>query len=222
MKNVTGRTITLMGIIMLCYIVLRETYAIIHDFQITKKTSIARYDDLFTKQTQNQLRIYSTIISKHRQPESLYLYKGKYHIMVYSVLLSNRLKMANIVNYINESSKINLNADYAFRSRFNYDMKVREGGAGTISKVNFRFSGDLIRSIVKNDSLLCYYYKFKNFSLNRDNQCDTFDVLANAADTIIPANIEFIRKDSILYILILVVYQTCFRVNNSLKTRNIL
>jgi hypothetical protein len=55
-----------------------------HDFQITKKNSIARYDDLFAKQAQNQLRISSTIISKPRQPESLYLYKGKYHIMVYS------------------------------------------------------------------------------------------------------------------------------------------
>jgi hypothetical protein len=187
----------------MCYIVLRETYAIIHDFQITKKTSIARYDGLFAKQAQNQLRISSTIISKHRQPESLYLYEGKYHVMVYSVLLSNPLKVANIVNYIDRSSSPNLNADYGFRSRFNYDMTVREGGVGTISKVNFRFSGDLIRTIVNNDSLLCYYYKFKTFSINYDKQGDTQDLLATAEDSTIPADIEFIRKDSILYILIL-------------------
>jgi hypothetical protein len=59
--------------------------------------------------------------------------------------------------------------------------------------------------MVKNDSLLCYYYKYKTFSLNYDNQGDTHDLLANAEDTTIPADIEFIRKDSVLYILILTV-----------------
>jgi len=203
MRNFTGRSITVIGIIILCYIVCRETYSIIHDFQTTTKTSIASYDNLFAKQTQNELRFYSTIISKHRQPESLYLYKGKYHILVYSVLLSSRLNVENIVNYINESSKINLNADFGFRLGLGYDMNIREGGTGAVSKVNFRFSGDLIRPIVKNDSLLCYYYKFKTFSLNYDNQGDTHDLLATAEDSAIPANIEFVRKDKILYILIL-------------------
>jgi uncharacterized membrane protein YkgB len=82
-------------------------------------------------------------------------------------------------------------------------MNIRVGNTDTISKVNFKFSGDLIKPIVKNDSLLCYYYKFKTFSLSYNNQDDTYDIIAKANDSALPANIEFIRKGKILYILIL-------------------
>ncbi|WP_158989842.1 hypothetical protein [Mucilaginibacter sp. L196] len=203
MKKFNGRSIIWVCLLVVFYAASRMIYTAIHDPQTTTKTQIRSYDNLFAKQIQGQLRFYSTIISEHRQPESLYIYNGKYHIIVYSVLLSHALKIGNIVNYTNESSRININAIYNDRFGLNYEMNIRVGNTDTISKVNFKFDGDLIKPIAQNDSLLCYYYKFKTFSLSYNNQDDTYDIIAKANDSAIPANIEFIRKGKILYILIL-------------------
>lgn len=205
MKKDKGRSIIVVCLGIVFYIVIRFVYTIVHNPQTTAKTSIARYDSLFTKQAHYQLKFYSTILSKYRQPESLYIYKGEYYITVFSVPLLHATKIESIINYSDEISRINLNAVYSDRSGQNYEMMISESSTDAISKLNFKYSGNPIKIVSESDSEICYNLKFQTFSFSYNNQNNTYDVIAKANNTPVPANIEFIERGKLLYIMIITV-----------------
>jgi len=178
-------------------------YTMVDDGATSSKTSLDEYNNLFNKESYNKLQILATVKSRNRMPISTYVFDGKYNICVFKVTLLNNSKLSDIIHYENETSSKSLNATYADLPSFNFNMSIKAGKSVSVSILHFKSSGGTIKSVVSNDSLACYFYKFHTFSINYNNE--PYDIIANAKDSNIPANVAFIKKGKILYIVLMTI-----------------
>lgn len=176
-------------------------YTAIDDKETSSKISLTEYNELFYKEAQSKFKILATVESKNRPPVSTYVYDKSYNICVFKVILIKNSPLKNIINYENGTSNQSLNAVYADLPSFNFDMHIKVGRSVNVTNVKFKFHGDSIKLIEKNDSLYCYYFKFKSFSVNYNDE--PYDIIANADQSNIPASILFKKKGKVLYLILM-------------------
>jgi len=185
--------------------ILRILYIRHYDHETSSKTVFDAYNNLFSKSAQEKLKILSTIQSKHREPESNYVYDSSYNVFVFRVKLADSIELEKIINIKNENSVISLKAVYrALPSPDNFEIDKKEGKTDSVAKLNYRFEGSPIRTIAKNDSVICQYLKFKNMSVSYNDDNTTYDIIAKVNDSRdIPISVEFIKRGGFLYIMLL-------------------
>lgn len=176
-------------------------YAWINDHETSSKIPLAEYNNLFNQDAQGKLQILATVISRNRKPVSTYVYDKRYNICVFKVILLKDSDLKSIINYQNETSNKSLNAVYSNLPSFNFGMSIRIGKSVTVTTVHFRFNGDSIKLVAKNDSLNCYYYKFSSFSINYNDE--PYDIVAKADRPSIPASLIFKKKGKVLYVILM-------------------
>lgn len=181
--------------------ILFGVYTVI-DNQITRSgIPLPEYNNLFTKDAQGKLHILVTTKSRNREPISTYTYENRFNICVSKILLPKNLPLKKLISFQNESSYELMNVVYADLPAFNFHMKVKAGKSILASTVHFKYSGDTIIPVKKNDSLFCYYFKFKTFSINYNNE--SYDIVAYSDKSTIPAGLAFIKKNRFLYVIII-------------------
>jgi len=185
------------------YEVSRLIYTMIDDDETSSKVPLTEYENLFNKDAQGKLNILATVKSKNRQAVSTYVYDKKYNLCVFKVILSKNLELTRIIDYKNESSSKSLNAAYEGLPCFNFDMSIKAGKSVPVSSIHFKSNGDSIKYIARNDSLVCFYYKFKSFSINYNDE--PYDIIATADQSNIPADILFKKRGKVLYIIIMTI-----------------
>jgi hypothetical protein len=178
-------------------------YTMLDDQETSSKIPLKEYNNLFSKETQDKLQILATVKSRNREPISTYIYDTRFNLCVLKVILFKNSDLKNVIKYQNRTSYKTLNATYSGLPSSNFDMSIKAGKSVIVSLLYFKFSGDSIKSIVKNDSLYCYYLKFKTFSINYNNE--PYDVIGNADESNIPASIAFKKRGDFLYIIIITV-----------------
>jgi hypothetical protein len=178
-------------------------YTLISDQQTYSKVPLAEYNNLFSQDVQSKLQILATTTSKNRLPVSTYVFNEKFNISVLKVTLSSASTLEKIIEYRNKYSNKWLNAVYGNLPSFNFNMSIKAGKTVPVSQLYFQFSGDTIKSIVKSDSVFCYYYKFRSFSIHYNDE--PYDIIANADVSNIPASLIFKRRGQFLYIILMTV-----------------
>jgi len=163
-------------------------------------TSIPAYDSLFSKATQKELHILSTVKSKRRQPESSYRLDSGYNLFVYRVIFKTAIVRRNFINVREGRSDHNNSEVYSTLPSSRFEMFKKEGAIDSISNVNLKYYGDDLQIIKKDSSIFCYYVLFKSLSISFDEE--PFDIVANANKSI-PAEIAFMRKGQYLYIILM-------------------
>ncbi len=176
-------------------------YTLIYNQETSSKIPLTEYNNLFTNDTQGKLQILATEKGRNRPPVSTYVYDNRFNICVFKVILANNSTLRKIIGYKHATSYGNLFVANGGLPCFNFDMKISEEKVSKVSVVDFKFDGDSIKSIVNNDSLRCYYYKFETFSISYNN--GLYDILAKADHSTIPASVMFVKKGKFLYIIIM-------------------
>jgi hypothetical protein len=176
-------------------------YTVIYNQETSSKKPLTEYNNLFTKEAQDKLQILATAKGRNREPCSSYVYDNSFNVFVFKVILTNNLSLKRIVNYKNGASYSNLFVANGGLPSFNFDMNINEGKISYVSKVNFKFDGDSIKSIINNDSLRCYYYRFNTFSISYND--GFYDILAKADRSDIPASVLFKKKGNFLYVILM-------------------
>jgi len=206
MKKTTSKRliiVTALFSIFLFAVFSKIIYTIIDDSETSSKVLLMEHYNLFTKDAQKKLKLLSTTTSRNRETTSNYVYDSVFNVFVTKIILANKNGLKNIISYQNESSHITMNAVYSGLSNYNMEMKLKSGTSVAASFVHFKFSGDSIKSVVSNDSLFCYYYKFNTFSISYNDE--PYDIIAKARLSNLPASIIFKKKGKFIYVIIMTV-----------------
>ena len=163
-KRLRSALIVIAGIVL--FIFGSMIYTLIEDDGATSHAPLPEYHNLFSRETQSKLNLLITTKGNNRGISSSYVYDSRFNIFVYKVVLKNKLSLKEIIKYKNEGSSSNIFVINGGLPSFNFDMKINAGKINPVSTVKFKFDGDSIKSIVDNDTLRCYYYKFETFSIN--------------------------------------------------------
>lgn len=166
------------------------------------KTSIPQYNELFNVVARDKFNIPTTIKNKDQEPVSSYIYDKRFDVLVYSVILSKKLSLKNIVNLRNGVSEKN-NNDRAYLNMSNDEYKMYKGidSIGYVSTLNVRFNSDSNKYVFKDDRVICYYYKLKSFSINYNDK--PYDIMINSDGSGIPLSTAFIKKGNVFYVIIM-------------------
>lgn len=204
MNKVKQRRVRLIIIFFgLCLVVVfgKIFYTIIDENIMVSESVHPEYEELFNPKVIEKLKLIITTSSKYRGITSSYVYDQKYNIFVFKVQLSNN-NLQKLVSYQNESTYKSMNAFYEELPSFNFNMSLKAGEIPIVSHVYFKHFGDSIKTVIRNENLLCYYFKFRTFSINYNDE--PYDIIAKA-DKNIPASILFYKKNNVLYVILLTV-----------------
>lgn len=200
-KKQKYRVFAIMLIMFLVGIFSTIIYTMIDDWETSSKIPLAEHYNLFAEEAQSKLSLLATTKSRNRETTSSYIYDKRFNLFVLKMILVNDYGLKEIINFKNESSYITMNAVYSGLSNYNMDMNIKSGKSVLVSTVNFKQSGGPIKLIQESDRFYCYYYKFKTFSINYNDE--PYDIIAEANDTALPTSLAFIKKGKFLYIIIM-------------------
>jgi hypothetical protein len=177
-------------------------YKMISNWPVLSNTPIKEYNSLFTKEALNKLKIFENIISKNRPAISSYIYDKTYSITVTKVDLTKSSTLVNMIDYRNGISNKFLNAVYTDLPS-TFDLSINTDKPTNVSTIHFKSDGDTIKLVVKTDSIYCYYYKFKTFSITYNNE--VYDIVGIADESNTPASLAFVKKNNELYVILMFV-----------------
>lgn len=180
-------------------------YTIIEDGSEVTNSPIGEYQNLFTSEAQGKMQIQSSVFSRNRGPSSTYVYDDKFDLFIYKVRLSNNsgdLNLNQILKMRKEITSISMNAVYSELPSYNFEMRLKGEKVLPASIIYFSQSGDALQNIAENDSLFCYYSRFKTFSVKFDDE--PYDVIAEANRSA-PLSILFLKRNKFVYIMLLTV-----------------
>jgi len=178
-------------------------YTIIKAGQTSSKSSLSEYDTLFTKQGHDKLVHFGTETSQIRQPISNYVYDKRFNVFVYKVILVKDTNLKNIITYKNEGLSLFKNGITSPLPSRNFKMNLKDDQSTLVSTVRLISAGDSIVSIIQNDHIFCYYFKFNKFAISYNDEA--YDINAAAANSNIPASVVFVKKGKILYVILMTV-----------------
>ncbi|MDR3694114.1 hypothetical protein [Mucilaginibacter sp.] len=163
------------------------------------------YLQLFKKN--DNLIFNESVVSNTRRPISQLTYMGKFRIDVCEIDTLNNLLLTQTVLESHKNQHITYYFPYRVLYKFRQcEISYKVGGQDEISKIYLNAYGDNFQTIKKNDSIVCYYFKFKNFSIkyNKDGKQDFFGLTRDSLSTVtIPIEIMFFKKRRNLYLILM-------------------
>jgi hypothetical protein len=163
---------------------------------------LPEHNNLFIKEMQGELQKPFVYKSKVREAESNYNLPDDFHLTVSKLDLRSDKSLSQIL-------KLQGNPIRSYEPYGSYDedsilkMTRTTDEVDVVSIVNLRFQGSLLKRIIKNDTLACYYLKFKKFSISYDENSDNdiWGESEGANNAVI--SLAFIKKKKFLYVIIL-------------------
>jgi hypothetical protein len=178
-------------------------YSMIREgFDLSRKP-LPEYSNLFTKEARSKFPAPYTYKSKIKEPQINYNLDNNFHLTIYRVILvNNKQPLKSLVNLQNERSERSFDAVSSYADDAYLEMTGSAEKIGPISTINFKYQGDSIKTIAKNDSLECYYLKFNTFSILYDKD-SVNHIWGQAKKSNAAIDIAFIRKKKYAYVILL-------------------
>jgi len=171
-------------------------------FNISRKP-LSEYNNLFAVEVQDKLQEPYVYKSKIREPESNYILPDDFHLTVKKIDLRFDKSLSEIIKLeYKQSQHIEQPfSSYSEDSRLNLQATERE--IDTVSTISLRYQGISIITMAKNDTLVCYYLRFKRISISYDGNSysDIWGESQGATDAVI--SLAFLKKKKSLYIIML-------------------
>ncbi len=205
----TVRLFVLLGLGLWIGIIMIDTINGIIEWEHTSSTRTAiiqtipvEYSHLFNLQSREKIRNSFTDLSSVRFPISHFDYDdNKYCIIETKIKLDSDISLSKIINEIHTKTSISKGNTYWGITESNFNFYYLAKPIHT-SNVLLALDGDSIRTLSKNDSTISYYFKMRSFSMQYD-QNYLKDLVANAKGDKIPVCLSFIKRNRLLYIILM-------------------
>ncbi len=202
-KSQKSRLIKITLLILIFTAVLaKPIYTIISNRENLSQKEMVDYKNLFDKKAWSGLRLFNTVESKLREPESQYIYNNEYNVFVTKVHISDSLNLEKAVTFKNEVSKIVRDEVYFSIRSFNSEIHIKSGKLPLTNNIELKIDGNLDTvSMAKNQA--SFYLKFKTSSIVFNNDQSYIVLETDKPNT--SAAISLIKKGNLLYIVMMTI-----------------
>ena len=174
----------------------------------TLKTAPEEYWNLFQGSINKKMPVKSLIL-KYQNPISEFdLDNKKYFIQVVKLDTSIEQSLDNYLTLSN-SKKLSTNA-ITYYPMGHFFAVFYKTGKNKVSHINFNLVGDSVRTILRNDTIACFYSNFKLFSMNYGDS-DTTAIYSNSdradetqlSGSSLPIEIVFLKRNKSIYFMLM-------------------
>jgi hypothetical protein len=194
-------------------------YIVINSFNRLSKSSIedlpssytisSEDSSLIARQYWPELHADEIYNSKVRTPVSFLSFGNNYEIIIYRIDLEKDKTLDDLILFENKSVATTDRYTYTTIKHNNFfNLSYLTGPVKPVDKIFLTLSGDSIRTITKNDSLISYHLLCRNFSIRYagDAPKDIFFVGVEgllAITKVVPLNISFLKRGKAVYLLLM-------------------
>lgn len=147
--------------------------------------------------------------SSNRNPVSFMPFDKSYYLITYKIDLTKNTSWSNILNVTFKSVEpTNMDVYTVISENAFYRFEYHDVLTKPVSKIYLTLSGDSLRTVVTNDSIVSYHLLCNNFSIkyNEKEAVDIF-VIGNekafGTTTVIPMDLLFLKRDSVVYLMMM-------------------
>lgn len=147
--------------------------------------------------------------SGNRNPITFISFDKSYSLISYKIDLIKDAPLSRLLNVTFKSAeRTNMEVYTVIDESAFYRFEYRDASIKPVSKIYLTLSGDSLRTIVANDSIVSYHLLCNNFSIkyNEKEAVDIF-VIGNekafGATTIIPMDLLFLKRGSTVHLMIM-------------------
>jgi hypothetical protein len=192
------------GVLIIFAVVLaKPIYTLIRNQEQWSKKELPDYKNLFDKEAQKNLYLFNTIESKLREPESQYIYNKDYNVFVTKIRIADNFDIKKSIKVRNEDSNIEKDELYFPLRSFNCKIRIKSGNIPLTAKITVNVKGKMPDEINRSNSEVSYYCEFKTFSLIFENGQSY--MVAESDKSNVPVSLTFIKKNNLLYIVIMTI-----------------
>jgi hypothetical protein len=175
----------------------------------TLKTAPEEYWKLFPGSVNKKISVFQSLILKDQNPVSEFdLDNKKYFIQVVKLETSTEQSLNDFLTLSN-SKELSTNA-MTYYPIGHFFAVFYKTGKNKISHINFNLIGDSVRTILRNDTIACFYSNFKLFSMNYGDS-DKTAIYSNSdradetplSGSSLPIEIVFLKRNDSIYFLLM-------------------
>ncbi|MDO3624897.1 hypothetical protein [Mucilaginibacter sp. BT774] len=179
----------------------RSVYSLIVDQESWSMREIASYRQLFTHDALAKLKLFNTIESKVREPESQYIYKNDFNVLITKTRIPASLKLSKAIRISkNHSQRESSQLYFAIRS-FGGEILLKSEKVSLVNNIEINAECPDIKVVSIGEDQITYYFEYKTFSIVFNKDQDYID--GKAAESNIPASISFRKRNDLLYIIMM-------------------
>jgi hypothetical protein len=172
---------------------------------VTSRKILPEFHNLFTREAQSKLNIPLNYESRYESLSSNYFYEDKYYLSIRKFTLTNKLPIEKLIS--EENGKPFFTGGIFSEDDNDFlEMGFKTEKIDTIKRINIYLKGDSIATIVKNDTMVCYYLNAKSFYLYF-NDTSSPNIKGEAKHDSTPFSIMFIKKNESVYFLMMGIKQ---------------
>ncbi len=176
-------------------------FTLLTDDTVRLTEPVPAHEALFTKEARGKPKFIIATKAKDRQASSNYSYDdNRYNISIHSVKLLKENVLQKIIKYKNEKAG-DMPGIFTSGGDFHYETKTRIKGVSTASTLNFSFSGSSIQSFFEKDNFFYAHLSYQSYGISYDD--DSYYMVGEAKYDDRPASLIFMKKDGLLYTIIM-------------------
>lgn len=147
--------------------------------------------------------------SSNRNPVTLIPFGKSYSLISYKIDLIKGTSWSNVLDVTLKSvERTNMEVYTVISENIFYRFEYHDAPTKSVSKVYLTLSGDSLRTVVTNDSIVSYHLLCNNFSIKySENEAVDIFVVGNekafGATTVIPMDLLFLKRDNAVYLMIM-------------------
>ncbi|WP_179416107.1 hypothetical protein HDF19_08495 [Mucilaginibacter sp. E4BP6] len=199
-KKIIKRLILCIFLLIIFFVLAKPIYTVITNQETLSKNEFSDYKNLFNKQAQSNLKLFNTIQSKSREPESQYIYDNDYNIFLTKVHISNSFNFKKDISVQNIMPDIKTDEVYFPICSFIGKIDLKSISISLVKEIRIDFNGQNL-SVDTTQNQVSYYFDFKSFSLTLNNTQPY--IIAKTEKAKCPAAIAFVRKGEFLYVALM-------------------
>lgn len=147
--------------------------------------------------------------SKVREPISMLFFDQNYHLIIYKINLTEIKSLQEIIHTEIKAANRSVGYPYSvYGDNIFFNFQTKAGLTHPVSKIYLTLSGDSLKIIAKNDSVMAYHLRCKNFSL-RYGENNPVDIFVKGKEgslgrtPVIPMDILFLRRQKNVFLFVL-------------------
>jgi hypothetical protein len=165
-------------------------------------TPLTHHVELFKEATRSKLPMAYIYKSKIQGAQSNYNLSDGFHLTIYQVALKDNQALGQILKLNDKNPDRTSEVFTPYVESSFLTMTKSASAVDSVSLVHFRYDGPLMKSLVQNDSMAYYHFKYNKFSISYDDASN--DVWGVAKEHYQPSiSVAFIKKKKVLYIVML-------------------
>ncbi len=191
------------GLLIIVFIVIlgKPIYTILTSQESWSKNDPVDYRSLFKNELSTNLLLFNTIESKTVEPESQYIYNQSFNIFVTKIHINDTLNLNKSITIKDQHAIKEYNDLYFSIRSLGCKIHVKSGELPLTNNIEINIKNTDFKILDSTLNQMSLYTVFKRFSLTI-NQNQTY-LIAETDEPNYPMAITFIKKNNLLYLLLM-------------------